>query len=69
MVSGTTANDLENVQFADANRAIAVGKRGTIAMSQDGGRTWTEVDAEIWDNIRNIFFVSDKEGWAVGERA
>ena len=68
IASGTTANNLEEIQFADGNRAIAVGEKGTIAMSQDGGQTWTEVQTDIWDHIRSLYFVSDLEGWAVGDR-
>ena len=68
MNSGTTANDLQNVQFTDANRAIAVGRRGTMAMSNDGGQTWNELDTDIWDGIWSIYFATDKHGWAVGER-
>ena len=68
MVSGTTANDLQNVQFTDANRAIAIGERGTMAITNDGGQTWKELDNEIWDGIWNIYFATDKHGWAVGER-
>ena len=66
--SGTVANDLHEVQFASANRAVAVGKRGTIAVSEDGGQTWTDIKTRIWDQIAGLYFVSDKEGWAVGER-
>ena len=60
MRSGTTANDLENIQFTSEDRAIAVGQRGAIVVSEDGGQTWEEIDADIWDNIRNIFFISTK---------
>jgi photosystem II stability/assembly factor-like uncharacterized protein len=37
-------------------------------MTQDGGRTWTEIESDIWDNIRGLYFASDQEGWAVGDR-
>ena len=43
-------------------------QRGAIVVSEDGGQTWEEVDTDIWDNIRNVFFISDKEGWLIGER-
>ena len=33
-----------------------------------GGQTWTEVQTDIWDHIRSLYFVSDLEGWAVGDR-
>src|SRR5262249_55601844 len=39
--SGTTA-DLQAVSFADPTRATAVGLRGTILRTEDGGTTWKE---------------------------
>ena len=39
-----------------------------MAMSNDGGQTWNEIETDIWDGIWNIYFATDKHGWAVGER-
>ena len=39
MRSGTTADALQSVAFADANRAVAVGEKGTITTSDDSGKT------------------------------
>ncbi|OLE19874.1 MAG: hypothetical protein AUG50_02340 [Betaproteobacteria bacterium 13_1_20CM_3_63_8] len=48
-------------------RVVAVGERGTVALSDDGGRTWrqaTRVPVSI--TLTAVRFVNDKQGWAVG---
>ena len=67
MRSGTTADDLQSVAFADAKRAVAVGEKGTITTSDDSGKTWTNIEMDTWHRIRNLSFVTDREGWAVGD--
>ena len=36
-------------------------------MSEDGGKTWTDLDMDVWHRIRNLSFATDREGWAVGD--
>lgn len=39
---------------------------GVIAYTSDGGKTWRIEHAPL-KNIRSIFFITTKKGWAVGE--
>ncbi|HVJ87833.1 MAG TPA: YCF48-related protein, partial [Caulifigura sp.] len=57
---------LRDVFFTTAQRGFAVGDRGTILQSQDGGQTWTQLPCDSEASLRSISFVSENEGWIVG---
>ena len=47
-------------------RLIAVGERGIVVFSDDGGATWTQGQVPVSVTLTSVFLVSDKLGWAAG---
>jgi len=58
---------LHSVFFLDQNRGWAVGSKGTVLQTDDGGNTWNPRGASTNDVVRDIFFVDEKNGWLVVE--
>jgi photosystem II stability/assembly factor-like uncharacterized protein len=48
------------------NRLVAVGQRGHVLTSTDGGATWKQSQVPVSADLTSVFFVDDKAGWAVG---
>jgi len=48
------------------NWLVAVGQRGHIVVSTDGGATWKQSPAPVSSDLTAVFFASDRKGWAVG---
>jgi photosystem II stability/assembly factor-like uncharacterized protein len=48
------------------NRLIAVGQRGHVVISTDGGATWKQSPVPVSSDLTSVFFVDAREGWAVG---
>jgi dipeptidyl aminopeptidase/acylaminoacyl peptidase len=64
--SGVT-DDLYSVDFIDKKTGWAVGAKGRILNTQDGGETW--VSQRGGDNeptLRSVQFIDNLRGWAVG---
>ena len=59
---------LHAVFFVDQNRGWAVGSRGTLLSTSDGGKSWQAKPGPTEDAIRDIFFSDDQNGWIVCER-
>lgn len=79
--SGTTRNLLD-VEFADANRGIAIGDFGTLLRTEDGGNSWTRIplpeNIELPPDIAEVVqpgdvilysasFASPDQVWLAGE--
>lgn len=48
-------------------RLVAVGERGTILLSDDGGLAWRQAKfVPVSLTLTGVHFVDDKQGWAVG---
>ena len=47
-------------------RIVAVGLRGHIVLSDDGGRQWTQADSPVSSDLLAVSFPSARQGWAVG---
>lgn len=46
---------------------VAVGERGTVLLSVDGGATFRQADAvPVATTLTGVSFVDEREGWAVG---
>lgn len=45
---------------------VAVGERGIIVRSDDGGRTWKQGRVPVSDSLTAVQFPTEKQGWAVG---
>ena len=45
---------------------VAVGPRGHIVVSSDGGKTWKQAKVPVSSDLTAVWFASAKLGWAVG---
>ena len=66
--SGTLAR-LRAVYFADEQRGWAVGGKGMLLATEDGGRTWTARPRPTEDNLRDVYFTDAQTGWLVCDRS
>jgi photosystem II stability/assembly factor-like uncharacterized protein len=54
------------VDFRNDKKGLAVGAKGTILRTSDGGVTWTPVTNSVSSTLWSVEFVNEDEGWAVG---
>lgn len=47
-------------------RVVAVGERGIILCSDDGGSNWKQSKSPVSATLTSVRFVNEKTGWAVG---
>lgn len=59
---------LHSVFFLDKNRGWAVGSRGALLATTDGGTHWASLVHPTEDTIRDIYFADDQNGIIVCER-
>src|SRR6266576_347896 len=64
--SGTLAW-LHAVYFLDQNRGWAVGSKGALLATVDGGKTWLAKPKPTDDVLRDIHFFDSQTGWLVCE--
>lgn len=57
---------LADVAFVDAARGWAVGDRGVIWHTADGGRHWKLQHSGVTCRLSSVCFLSDKVGWVAG---
>ena len=50
-------------------RALAVGERGHILLTTDGGRNWRQVPAPTRRTLTGVFLIDDQTAWAVGHQS
>ncbi|SHN09843.1 Uncharacterized protein SAMN05216288_0569 [Pseudomonas punonensis] len=50
-------------------RLVAVGERGHVLYSDDGGANWTQAKVPTRQMLTAVFFVDEQHGWAVGHDA
>lgn len=54
---------------AAGNRLVSVGEYGTVALSDDDGKTWSSADrVPVSVTLTNVSFVSPRLGWAIGHQ-
>ena len=53
--------------FVDAQRGWAVGWRGTILATADGGASWEPQTSNTTEDLYSVAFVDAQRGWAVGD--
>ncbi len=58
--------NLFDVCFVNAQRGWAVGDRGTILHTRDGGETWQLQTCPIDGRLEAVQFLDEEHGWAVG---
>ncbi|MFV0389148.1 MAG: WD40/YVTN/BNR-like repeat-containing protein [Pyrinomonadaceae bacterium] len=59
---------LHTIEFSSVNTGWLGGSRGTLFKSIDGGNTWKKIDGVTKDNIVQIRFINEKEGWIICQR-
>lgn len=62
--SGSTA-DLVTVYFTSGERGFVAGDKGYLAQTDDGGRTWHRQPLSTTEDINEIYFRSEKNGYLV----
>ncbi|MBM79379.1 MAG: hypothetical protein CMJ78_02140 [Planctomycetaceae bacterium] len=58
--------NLHDVQFLGQSVGWAVGDRGVIWNTQDGGRTWSLIPAPVDCALRKVCFLTNRIGWIAG---
>jgi len=66
--SGTLAW-LHAVYFVNERRGWAVGGKGALLATEDGGAHWEVRRAPVEDTLNDIFFTDERTGWVVCERS
>lgn len=51
---------------AAGRRLVAVGHRGQVVLSDDGGRSWNQAKVPVSSDLVAVSFPTEKLGWAVG---
>jgi photosystem II stability/assembly factor-like uncharacterized protein len=65
-ISSLASKSLLQAIAKAGNRLIAVGQRGHVVVSSDGGATWQQSPVPVSSDLTSVFFVDEKQGWAVG---
>jgi len=60
-----TGGDLVAVCFTSANRGFVAGDNGYLASTSDGGRTWNKYPLNTTEDINEIYFRNDDNGYLV----
>jgi len=55
-----------NAVTSAGSRLVAVGARGLIAVSDDGGASWKQTVSPVSSDLLAVHFPTPAEGWAVG---
>ena len=61
-----TTEHLQGVATPDSSTIVAVGDRGTVVRSTDGGDSWVLQGADTSNNLAAVSFVDANTGTAVG---
>jgi photosystem II stability/assembly factor-like uncharacterized protein len=61
-----TSNNLQSVKFVTPKKGWIAGEQGTILYTEDGGDTWEYQESGTEKEIRILFFINERQGWAVG---
>ena len=65
--NGVSVNSLLLLDAAKVGkRIVAVGERGHIVLSDDGGASWRQVTSPTQSTLTALYFLGEKTGWAVG---
>jgi photosystem II stability/assembly factor-like uncharacterized protein len=66
LASPLAAKGLLQAVARAGDRLVAVGQRGHVVYSTDGGGAWKQGSVPVSADLTGVFFVGDKQGWAVG---
>jgi photosystem II stability/assembly factor-like uncharacterized protein len=62
------SNNLNCIKVFNKDTIVSVGTVGMTLRSVNGGATWTITPKVCQQNLRNVFFLNDNLGWAVGDK-
>jgi photosystem II stability/assembly factor-like uncharacterized protein len=62
----TADAELASIVFVDADLGWAVGDRGAIWHTPDGGRNWQQQQSPVTCRLASVSFVDHERGWIVG---
>jgi len=65
-VSPLAGRSLMQAVARAGDRLVAVGQRGHVVVSTDGGKTWKQSMVPVSSDLTAVYFVDGKEGWTVG---
>jgi photosystem II stability/assembly factor-like uncharacterized protein len=65
--SSGTLGWLHSVFFLDQARGWAVGSKGALLVTVDGGLTWKIRSKPTEDSLQDIYFTGERDGWVVCE--
>lgn len=65
MVKSDNPGDLVAVYFTSAERGFVAGDNGYLAQTNNGGKTWTQQNIGTSEDINEIYFRNDKNGYVV----
>ena len=68
MQSANTSGDLVAVFFTSSDKGWIAGDDGYLASTTDGGRTWNKYPLNTTENINEIYFRNDNNGYLVAGR-
>lgn len=63
-----TTSDLITVYFTSSEKGWIAGDGGYLASTLDGGRTWSKQTIDTRENINEIYFRNEKNGYLVAGR-
>lgn len=66
-LSPTGTGSLRGIAFIDRATAVAVGLRGAITRTADGGRSWAPVRSPVSSALRAVAFLPNGVGIAIGD--
>jgi photosystem II stability/assembly factor-like uncharacterized protein len=61
------SRELWGVSFPDVTNGWAVGDRGLVLHTQDGGKTWAHQDAGTTADLGQVDFPDESNGWALAD--
>jgi photosystem II stability/assembly factor-like uncharacterized protein len=64
--SALASRSLLNGLALAGERIVAVGQRGHVLFSDDGGKTWKQAEVPLSSDLVAVSFPSAKTGWVVG---
>lgn len=64
-VKSGSAGDLVAVYFTSAERGFVAGDKGFLAQTTNGGQSWTKQSLNTTEDINEIYFRNDKNGYVV----
>ena len=64
--SALASSALLNGLARAGKRVVAVGQRGHVLYTDDGGKSWKQADVPVSSDLAAVSFGSDTHGWAVG---